>query len=331
MVTVAEVARKAGVSPSTVSRVHNGNTTVDPEMRERVQSAIKALGYRPNPLAQSLRKGRSTTVALLVGDLAQRHFSELTLHVQTALEERGMDLMLFNQGHSDLRLDDFFRRAMTMSLRGVAIAMSDMVPASIAPMIAALQKSGTTVVSIGQDLTRWAVPSVVYDELASSRRAVEYLIARGHSRVAYIGRLKGSAIGTERFLGYRAAMQAAGCFDPALVWDRKYRYAAGRAAVEEALDKGLSFTGIQAGSDEIAAGAMAALHDRGRKVPGDVAIIGFGDVEMGAYLRPSLTTLSSDPQGTSEHVRHFFEGKLAAKAMRKAIVIERALVHRDSA
>ena len=331
MVTAAAVARKAGVSLATVSRVQNGNTTVDPEMRERVQSAIQALGYRPNPMAQGLRKGRSNTVALLVGDLAQRHFSELTLHIQSALEERGMDLMLFNQGHSDLRLDDFFRRTLTMSLRGVAIAMSDTVPSSIAPMIAALQKGGTTVASIGQDLTRWAVPSVIYDEQASSRRAVEYLIAQGHSRVAYIGRLKGSAIGTERFLGYRAAMQAAGHFDPALAWDRKYRYAAGRAAVEEAFDKGLTFTGIQAGSDEIAAGAMAALHDRGRKVPDDVAIIGFGDVEMGAYLRPSLTTLSSDPKATSEHVRHFFEGKVPAKALRKAIVIERALVHRDSA
>ena len=331
MVTVAEVARKAGVSLATVSRVQNGNTTVDPAMRDRVQAAIQALGYRPNPMAQGLRKGRSNTVALLVGDLAQRHFSELTLHVQSALEEVGMDLMLFNQGHSDLRLDDFFRRAMTMSLRGVAIAMSDTVPASIAPMIAALQKSGTMVVSIGQDLTRLAVPSVVYDERPASRRAVEYLIASGHTRIAYVGRMQGSAIGTERFLGYRAAMQAAGSFDPALVWDRKYRYAAGRAAVEEALDQGLSFTGIQAGSDEIAAGAMAALHDRGLKVPGDVAIIGFGDVEMGAYLRPALTTLSSDAKATAEHVRQFFEGKLSAKALRSVITIERALVHRDSA
>ncbi len=331
MVTVTEVALKAGVSLATVSRVQNGNMTVAPEMREKVHAAIKALGYRPNPMAQGLRKGRSNTVALLVGDLAQRHFSELTLHVQTALEDVGMDLMLFNQGHSDLRLDDFFRRAMSMSLRGVAIAMSDMVPASIAPMIRELQKNGTMVVSIGQNLTRYSVPSVVYDETDSSRRAVEYLLASGRTRIAYIGRIKGSAIGTERCRGYKTAMEAAGCFDPALVWDRKYRYAAGRAAVEEALDQGLTFTGIQAGSDEIAAGAMAALSDRGMSVPGDVAIIGFGDVEMGAYLRPSLTTLSSDPKATAEHVRRFFEGGAAGQPPGTAITIERALVHRDSA
>lgn len=334
-VTVTEVARKAGVSLATVSRVQNGNMTVAPEMREKVHAAIKALGYRPNLMAQGLRKGRSNTVALLVGDLAQRHFSELTLHVQTALEDVGMDLMLFNQGHSDLRLVDFFRRASSMSLHGVAIAMSDTVPATIAPMIAALQNGGTTVVSIGQNLTRFAVPSVVYDEKASSRRAVEYLISSGHSRIAYVGRQKGSAIGTERFRGYKAAMEAAGCFDPLLVWDRKYRYAAGRAAVEEALDQGLSFTGIQAGSDEIAAGAMAALSDRRLKVPGDVAIIGFGDVEMGAYLRPSLTTLSSDPEATAAHVRSFFEVGTSSQDSRGApaavITLERSLVHRDSA
>lgn len=331
MVTVTEVARKAGVSLATVSRVQNGNMTVAPEMRDKVNAAILALGYRPNPMAQGLRKGRSNTVALLVGDLAQRHFSELTLHVQTALEDVGMDLMLFNQGHSDLRLDDFFRRAMSMSLRGVAIAMSDTVPASIAPMIAALQKNGTMVVSIGQNLTRFGVPSVVYDEKAASRRSVEYLLTSGHTHIAYVGRQKGSAIGTERFRGYKAAMEAAGCFDPTLVWDRKYRYAAGREAVTDALDRGLVFTGIQAGSDEIAAGAMAGLRDRGLEVPGDVAIIGFGDVEMGAYLRPALTTLSSDPQVTSEHVRGFFEAGMGDHAADTVITIERSLVHRDSA
>jgi len=331
MVTVTQVAQKAGVSLATVSRVQNGNMTVAPEMRERVQAAIKALGYRPNPMAQSLRKGRSNTVALLVGDLAQRHFSELTLHMQSALEVVGMDLMLFNQGHSDLRLDDFFRRALTMSLRGVIIAMSDKVPASILPMIAMLQKNGTVVVSVGQNLTRFSVPSVVYDEKDSSRRAVEYLLARGHKRIAYVGRMLGSAIGTERFRGYRAAMQADGCFVPDLVWDRKYRYAAGRAAVVEALEKGLSFTGIQAGSDEIAAGAMAALSDLGISVPDEVAIIGFGDVEMGAYLRPSLTTLSSDPKKTSEHVRRFFEEDASEDSNSKVITIKRSLILRNSA
>jgi DNA-binding LacI/PurR family transcriptional regulator len=331
LVTVTDVARRAGVSLATVSRVQNGNMTVAPEMREKVNAAIAALGYRPNPMAQGLRKGRSNTVALLVGDLAQRHFSELTLHVQTALEDVGMDLMLFNQGHSDLRLDDFFRRATSMSLRGVAIAMSHTVPASIAPMIAALQKNGTMVVSIGQNLTRFGVPSVVYEEKAASRRAVEYLIGRGHTRIAYVGRLKGSAIGTERFRGYKAALEAAGCFDPALVWDRKYRYAAGREAVLDALDRGLVFTGLQAGSDEIAAGAMAGLRDRDRDVPGDVAIIGFGDVEMGAYLRPALTTLSSDPRAAAAHVRGFFEAGLAGQAGTAVITIERSLVHRDSA
>jgi DNA-binding LacI/PurR family transcriptional regulator len=330
-ITVTEVARKAGVSLATVSRVQNGNMTVAPVMREKVHAAIKALGYRPNPMAQGLRKGRSNTVALLVGDLAQRHFSELTLHVQTALEDVGMDLMLFNQGHSDLRLDDFFRRAMNMSMRGVAIAMSDTVPASIQPMIKALQKNGTMVVSIGQNLTHFAVPSVVYDEAASSCRSVEYLLASGRRRIAYVGRMKGSAIGTERFRGYKAAMEAAGCFDPELVWDRKYRYAAGRAAVEDALAKGLAFTGIQAGSDEIAAGAMAALSDRGMSVPGDVAIIGFGDLEMGAYLRPALTTLSSNAKATAEHVRRFFEDGAVGEFPSPVITIKRSLVHRDSA
>src|SRR5882672_10330698 len=107
MTTVIDVARQAGVSSATVSRVLNGNTTVDPDMRNRVHSAVKKLDFRPNPMAQGLRKGQSNTVALLVGDIAQTHFSELTMQLQAALEENGIDLLLFNLGHSANRLSEF--------------------------------------------------------------------------------------------------------------------------------------------------------------------------------------------------------------------------------
>lgn len=330
MATVQEVARRAGVSLATVSRVQNGVTTVAPEIRDRVNAAIKELDYRPNPMAQGLRKGRSNTVALLVGDLAQRHLFELTVNVQVTLEGEGMDLLLFNQGHSSARLNDFLLRAPSMGLRGVVVATSDKFPDRMSPLIERLKASGTSVLSVGQDLTRLGVPSIVYDERQATTRSVQYLLEKGHRRIAYIGRIKDSAVGSERFEGYKAAMVAASTFDSELVWDRTYRYAAGRDAVTQALDRGIAFTAIQAGSDEIAAGALAALHDRGVSVPQQVALVGFGDIELGSYVRPALTTVSSDAATAAQYVSQLLteaqDGGDAALT-----VITRSLVKRDSA
>ena len=329
--TVVDVARHAGVSLATVSRVLNGNTAVSADMRERVHSAVRKLDFRPNPMAQGLRKGQTNTVALLVGDIAQRHFAELTMRVQAALEDNGIDLLLFNLGHSESRLTDFLTRAVSMRLRGVIIALSDNVPRAAAPLFAALRNAGITLISIGQDLTRHHIPSIVHEERAAARRSTQYLLDKGHTRIAYIGRIDGSAIGTERFRGYKAALTGAGVFREELVWDRTFRYAAGRNAVSRALDRNLRFTGVQAASDEIATGAVAALHDRGLRVPDDVAVIGFGDVEMGAYLRPSLTTLSSHPDLAAQHVSALFKPDAAPAPGATLTLLERALVERDSA
>jgi DNA-binding LacI/PurR family transcriptional regulator len=330
LTTVLDVARHAGVSSATVSRVLNGSTTVSVDMRDRVHVAVKKLNFRLNPMAQGLRKGQANTVALIVGDIAQTHFSELTMQLQAALEEIGIDLLLFNIGHSADRLAEFLARAVSMRLRGVAIALSDTVRKSAAPLFANLDANDVQVVSIGQDLTGYGIPSIVHDERAAAQRAVTYLLEKGHTHIAYTGRIKGSAVGTERYRGYRAALSKAGAFREELVWDMSYRYAAGRNAVLRAIDAGVAFTALQAGSDEIAMGAFAALCDRGLSVPGDVSIIGFGDVQMGAYLRPSLTTLSSHPDLAARHVCNIFRGNDRASTPGLTL-LERTLVLRDSA
>lgn len=327
-----DVARAAGVSPATVSRVLNGSNSVSAEMRDRVLTAIKKLDFRPNQMAQGLRKGQANAVALLVGDIEQTHFSALTKQLQAALEVIGLNLILFNLGHSDNRLLDFLQRAPAMRLRGVVVALSDAIPKKAGPMLSALAEAGLQIVSVGQNLNRFDVPSVVHEERAATARSVRFLIEQGRRRIAYVGRIKGSAVGTERFRGYRAALLEAGLpFDEALVWDNAFRYAAGYDAVSRALEGGLEFDALQAGSDEMAMGAIAALTDRGVVVPRDVAVIGFGDVEMGRYLRPSLTTLSNNPAAAALTVREFFEPVNGRRPRRNLVLLERALVRRASA
>lgn len=329
MTTVLDVARHAGVSPATVSRVLNGRATVNRESRERVRAAIAALGYSPNPMARGLRRGRSDTVALVVGDIAQTHFAELTMQLQGALEDKGLDLMLINLGHRPERLAELMGRMATMRLRGVVIALSDQLPSAAKLPFASLA-GGLRLVSVGQDLSRQGMQSIVHDERAAARQAVEYLLSKGHRQIAYIGRIRGSAIGTERCRGYREALEAKDCFDPQLIWDEAFRYAAGERAVHKAIDSGLAFTAIQAGSDEIAIGAMAALQDRRRRVPADVAVVGFGGITMGAYTRPGLTTMSSHPEHAAMHVAALFDDR---ESMRSAVLVRltRELVVRASA
>jgi DNA-binding LacI/PurR family transcriptional regulator len=327
-----DVARAAGVSAATVSRVLNGSDSVSLEMRERVLTVIKKLDFHPNQMAQGLRRGQANAVALLVGDIEQTHFSALTKEVQSALEEIGLDLLLFNLGHSESRLVEFLQRASAMRLRGIVMALSDTVSKKVAPMLSALVETGMLIVSVGQNLNRYKIPSVVHEERAAAMRSVRFLIDQGRARIAYVGRIKGSAVGTERFRGYRAALLRAGLsFDEELVWDKAFRYAAGYDAVVGALNSRVEFDGLQAGSDELAMGAIAALSDRGLRVPRDVAVIGFGDVEMGMYLRPSLTTLSSNPTDAAVLVRDHFRLVNGGPPPRSVALLERALVRRDSA
>lgn len=301
-------------------------------MRERVLGAVRDMGFRPNPMAQGLRKGQANTVALLVGDIEQTHFSSLTNHVQATLEEIGIDLFLFNLGHSESRLVEFLERAVTMRLKGVVLALSDDVSKVVAPLLENLRTNGILVVAIGQNLNRYGVPSIVNDERSASHAAVSYLISQGRRKIAYVGRIKGSLIGSERFRGYKAALiQHDNAFDQELVWDVAFRYPAGRDAVMKALERGLFFDGIQAGSDELAMGALAALSDRGLKVPEEVAVIGFGGLEMGAYTYPPLTSISSHPEIAAAHLREIFRCADDGEQPPFLTHVQRTLIRRQSA
>ncbi|BBK30772.1 LacI family transcriptional regulator [Allostella humosa] len=317
------------MSSATVSRVLSGKGNVGQEARERVLQAVRELDFHPNRMAQGLRRGRGNAVGLLVGDIEQNVYSALTKHVQKALGEVGLDLMLYNLDHSTERLVAMLEAAPAMGLRGVALATTDNIDmAKVGPLLRGLQVGGMAVVSIGQRLHRAGIPSIVHEERAAARRAVEYLLEGGRTPVAYLGRLTGSAVGTERYRGYAAALAGAGiALDRALVWDVSYRFAAGYEATRRALDAGLAFRAIQCGSDELALGAMAAIQDRGLAIPGDVAVIGFGSIDWGAHVRPALTTISVHPATVAARM----VGMLTGQDVPALTVIERSLLRRGSA
>ncbi|MCP1337154.1 LacI family DNA-binding transcriptional regulator [Futiania mangrovi] len=329
--TVRDVAKRAGVSPATVSRALGDKAVVSPELRQRVQDAANALGYRPNAFARGLREGRSRIVALLVGDIEQSHFSSLTKHVQKELSAVGTDLLLHDLEHREDRLMHILRQAPALQLNGIVLASSDTISSAAATEIAAARNAGIPIVAAGQDLTWAGVPSVTYNERAAARHSVGQLLALGGAPCAYVGRVQGSAVGTERHRGYCDAHEAAGApRDAALTWDVAYRYSAGRDAVNRALREGIAFRSIQAGSDELAMGALAALTDHGLRVPRDVRLVGFGNVEMSAHLRPALTTLSSHAEEMARCIHQALDSQWQGQAPQELVMIERGLVQRQS-
>jgi DNA-binding LacI/PurR family transcriptional regulator len=158
--------------------------------------------------------------------------------------------------------------------------------------------------------------------------AVDWLLSQGRKRVAFLGRIAHSVGSTERYRGYKEALDRAGRFDDRLVFEPSYRYSGGYETVMRALKAGLRFDGLQTASDELAAGAIAAFTDHGLAIPRDVALIGIGDVELSSYLRPSLSSLSSQYDAIAQRVRAIVEdGELPPADL---TVFRRELVLRES-
>lgn len=332
MTTVLDVAKRAGVSSATVSRVLNGRATVNAEARARVLAVALELGFQPNRMAQSLRSGRGRTVALLVGDIEQSLYSSLTKHVQAALDEIGLDVLLYNLNHSSDRLRAFLAMAPSLRLRGIALATTDQIDAEFDPVLAELQRTGLTILSLVQRMDARGIPSIVHEEYEASLQAVRYLLQTRDGPVMYIGRINGSPLGSERYRGYRAALAEAGLpLRRELIHHAVFGYAAGYDALIKALDAGLPFRAVQTGSDVIALGAMAALHDRGLRVPEDVAVIGFGNADWGAHTRPSLTTLSVHHEAAATAVRSAFVAAGTSRESPMLVTIARSLIRRQSA
>lgn len=308
--TVVDVARRAGVSIATVSRVLSGHTTVSDGMRQRVLAAVEQCGFQPNSLAQGLRRGRGNMVALLVGDIEQGLYATLTRHLQIALGDIGHDLLLYNLSHSAERLQQILNRADTLRLRAIAIATTDVLPLGrVVPRLQSLADTGTMLFSLGPALHAPGIVSIVHEERAAAARAASYLLRRWGGRVAYIGRIKGSVTGTERYRGYCDAMDAAGLNQRSrLVWDASYRYAAGHDTLSAKLARNVMFRSVLAGSDEIALGAIGALQEHGLRVPEDVAVMGFGNLDWGEHLRPSLSTVSARPDIVAARVSRILAG-----------------------
>lgn len=297
-----DVAARAGVSLKTVSNVVHGYPYVTDETRARVQAAIEELNYRPNLSARSLRKGRSGILALALPRLDEPYFAELASWVIKAAEERSCTVLVDQT--------EGLRERELLAIGGIRPHLIDgliLSPLALGRDDLAQRSDTTPLVLLGERVFAGPADHVAIDNVAAARLATGHLLGLGRRRVAAVGAQSGETgqTGRLRLQGYREALVAAGIEpDPALVAPvPAFRRTEGATAVAELLDRGARPDALFCFNDLLALGALRVLFERGLRVPDDVAVVGFDDIEEGRFSTPTLTTVAPDkPQIAREAV-----------------------------
>lgn len=288
MATIADVASEAGVGAGTVSRVINNSPRVRPETRAKVMAAIERLDYRPNPLARGLSRGRCQTLGVVVPFFTHASAVERLRGVVAALDGSRYDLVLFNV-ESPVHRDEHFA-SLTRRDRADGLLVTSLPPPDWG--LERLAKAGLPVVLL--DTRSPGVPAVITDDVQGGRIATRHLLSLGHERVAFIGDDPENAFGFtssgDREIGYRETMEDAG----AEIREGDVRHGphvrtVARRLAEELLARRDPPTAIFAASDTQALGVLEAVRAAGLRVPEDISVVGFDDVEVSNYA--GLTTV----------------------------------------
>jgi LacI family transcriptional regulator len=296
------VAERCGVSPSTVSRILNGTAVVSDEKRAAVEQAIAELGFVPNPVARGLAGGRTLSVGVVTQAIDSPFYGIALRGIEDELDRAGYSA-LFVSGHwnatEEARCIDALR---SRRVDGIIVLTGRLSEAALR----ACAKSVPMVVT-GRNLKAPNLFALNFDNVSGACLATEHLIRLGHRRIAFIAGVPAHPDAVEREQGYRQALAVAGiAVDENLVVPGQFHEESGRQAMEQLLQGRQRFSAVFAANDQMAYGALLALHQRGMKVPEDVSLVGFDDLATSLYALPPLTTV---------HQPGYELGRLAASAM----------------
>lgn len=328
--TLEAVARRAGVSRATVSRVVNGSTTVAEPIREAVRQAVQELGYVPNQAARSLVTQRTDSIALILPETASRVFSDdqffpgIIRGVSQELEaaDKQLVLMMAGSAASHVRVE---RYAMARHVDGVMFASVH----GNDPLPEALSRMGIPVVCSGRPFGHSTVPYVDVDHVGGVTRAVRHLLDAGRRRIATIAGPQDMVAGIDRLTGYRNALRSSRRRSIVAVGD--FTRESGALAMRQLLDDDPDLDAVFVASDLMAHGALRTLREAGRRVPDDVAVVGFDDIEMAQYTEPPLTTVRQPIVEIGREMARQLIRIAAGQQIEPVVVLPTELVVRDSA
>jgi len=328
MVTLKDVAHRANVSIATVSSVINDSRPVAADTRKRVENAIEELGYRPNRIAQALKKGDARKVVYITPSITNLVFSQYVYETQQILTNMDYELVLYNnEARKDLT-QAYLGALSKPDISGVIITQTTSCGKVIVE--ACRQRSIPVVVFAAPDLGQ-TVTSVLSDEQQGTRKATEHLLACGHRKIGFC-MVKGSTIHRKRFAGYLDALENAGLqMRPDLLiecttHDELGAYVAMKRHIEV---KGHEFTGLICCNDFMAFGVLRVFREFGIRIPHDVSLIGYDD-SIAHYLHPSLTTVSPPKTEMAEAVVNILHDHIESGSSVQRTVFPQRLVMRNS-
>lgn len=325
-VTMEDVAKRAGVSSTTVSHVVNDTRAVNPETRQRVLDAIDAIGYVPNRLARSLVRASTQLLGLAMSVMTNHYFADLAHVIETRASEAGYVLVLADTHEKT----DYEQRVIdalhAQRVDGLFIAPT----ASSGPALDRLHKLRIPTVLVDR------MGDVRFDAVGSEgaeamRELTQHLIVEGHTSVGFVAGLMGLSTTDDRLKGYRLAMIEADLDPDNLIEYGSSSVDEGSAAVHRLLDCQQPPTALVVANNAMAIGAMLAIRDREMEVPRDIALVAFDDFEWANAFSPRLTTIAQDTQTIGETaVRMLLERIAQPNLPVRQELVPASIVHRDS-
>lgn len=289
--TIQDIANRANVSISTVSRVLNNTAPVAEETRQRVLSIITELGYKPNLFAQGLAGGQSRTIGVLTQLIGSPFYDVILRGILRGIDGSGYS-PLFADGGWDVEKDQIALYMFMQRQVDGLIVLNGHSPDEFLVEIALR----IPMIIVGREIAELSEQCLPFDDLEAAYKATQYLIDAGHRRIAHITGLPNHQDANERRDGYIKALAQNGIQpDPELIIEGDFTEPSGVMAVEMLLMRGRIFSAIFAANDQLAYGARLALYRRGLRVPEDVSIIGFDDQAPSAYMVPPLTSIRRPP------------------------------------
>ncbi|MBC7327745.1 LacI family DNA-binding transcriptional regulator [bacterium] len=285
-ITIKEIAKELGVSPSTVSRALRNHPAISEGTKKRVRETAERLGYRPNALARGLATRRSKTIGLIVLDISNPFYAEIAEGVEEVVSSNGYSLLLCNSGYDPEKESKYIGVLRERRVEGIIITTLNVA----LPHIQDLWQNGPPFVPI--DWFPGDNPCVTTNNVEGARQAIEYLLSIGHRDIAYLAGPSQLPGAMDRVEGYRRALHKYGIpFREELVIYENSTAKDGYKGFKELLERGVKFTALFCANDMVAIGAMRAAQEMGVRIPDDISLVGYDDIEIASLLSVPLTTV----------------------------------------
>lgn len=321
---MAEVAKRAGVSVSTVSRALAGSPRIPKETADRIRLASAELSYIPNSAARSLRTSQSRTVIVVVPDISNTYFAMLLRGIEEEALANGYSVLVGNAANDPAREAVYAQHVIARRADGLILVNGRLpdfganAPADLPPIVV-----------VSERIAGAALPFVGIDDIVASRNAVDHLTALGHRSIACIAGHERSPFTRDRVAGYREALARHGiAYDPALLAYGDFSIPSGSAAAARLLP--LRPSAIFACNDEMAIGAVLAIKAAGLSVPNDVSVVGFDDIPFATSYDPPLTTIRQPFMAIGHHAMSLLIARLDGGKARRETLLPTELVVRSS-